>query len=576
MKKLFFVSLILLSSCTKSKVKGNSGPEAAAGSETGSDYNAKVLPTDQETTEEFRNIFYSYANQKFSKDDVQKLVYLPTPEIMALKGTGSEATERLDSLREEVKAFKPSQLYDYGKTVELQDVADVDSVFASKGPVTIVVIPGIFSEFIETYNFFEFLENNKSASSARFESALAAAQDAALKTDKSFDFESFAEKELPLEELIKTASYDDAQGKPMLQLVVMRMKPFSGESVGSLKENSEVFLRRMDKYFKLVGEPENLYVMGYSRGASVALQMVVDLEEKDYSWETNLRGMISLGGVIYGAALADAAFDEADPLQAIAGRIKELSDSLEIPADDAGTIASLAAATRNSGRWVAAAAEVTASALKLSFDPGLGLEEISPDWIRLDANVRMMKDIAFEKFDLADTAISNYFLNIKKFKWIIDRAFEGIQTLTTASRIEWWKNHKIPTHIKYYSLSGVMPDVSTEAGGVSALAGNPVAFNTKAIDYLALRVSYYELFRVSKNQLTDSQSSVEGSRLVYDINKVLNPNQEPFDSRYMGILGVDHWGMSFPVSTLTQNDERSPFPRSILIQTIANFVARHQ
>lgn len=577
MKKILVLSsfsvLFAAASCKSPKGKDNSAGPVQAAADEGS---ISVKPTAKETTEEFRNIFYSYAADKYSKDDIQKLVYLPPSDLLALNGRGENPLERLSTLSDDTTSYRPSQLYDYGKSVPLSELASVDSAFARKGPITIVVVPGIFSEFVESYNFFELIEDSKSSFTTQFKDALADTKDASLKVDSSFDFDNLGQKEVPMDQLIKAASYDDPNGNPLVQVVVLRTLPFSGESIGSLEENSGVFLRRMDKFFKLVGEPENLYIMGYSRGATVGLQMVVDIEARELTWKNKLRGLISLGGVLYGAALADAAENTEDPLQGVAARVKELSEALEVPADDAGTVASLAAATRNSGRWVAAAAEVATKALSIPFDPGLDLEKVSPDYPHLDANLRMVKDVAFKKFDLSDVGISNYFLNIKKFKWMVGRAFEGIETLTTKSRIEWWKTHTIPTRLKYYAISGVMGDASNESSGVWDQTANPVSYNSKALDFLALRISYYQSFRVSKNQLTDSQVSVERSRFLPEVNKILNPNQGEFDSYYMGILGVDHWGMSFPFAAITANQERSPFPRTVLIQSIANFVARHQ
>ncbi len=577
MKSFLLVSLLLsLTACNRAKQKGNDSGDTAGAKVENNRAQQPIVPSAKETTEEFRNIFYSYANSKFSKEEVQKLVYLPPADVLALRGQGSDPAQRLKTLGEASSLFKPSQLYDYGKSVDLQEIASVDSIFAKNGPITIVVVPGIFSEFVESYNFYEMIENSKSALSIRYQSALSDAKDSSLKVDSSFDFEGFGYKDVPMGKLIRAASYDDANGKPLIQVVVLRTLPFSGESVGSLEENSTIFLRRMEKFFTLVGEPENLYILGYSRGASVALQMIVDLQAKELAWKNKLRGMISLGGVLYGAALADAAFDPADPLQAIAARIKDLSDSLELPAADSTTASTLAKATRNSGRWVAASAEVAAKVLKLPLNPGLKLENISSTRPQLDANVRMLKEIAFDRFNLSDTGISEYFLNIKKFKWILDRAFQGIEGLSTKARIAWWKTHTVPSNIKYYSLSGVMGDVSSESTGVWDIASNSLAYNSKALDFLSLRISYYQLFRVSKNQLTDSQVSVDRSRFVMETNKILNPNQDDFPTYYMGILGVDHWGMSFPYATVTKNEDQSPFPRSILIQSIGNFVARHQ
>lgn len=579
-------SLIALSFVTgcKSKKKGSPANPIAQGA-LGEDLKAPLdgsVPSvakpalsqaaqDQLAAQDFRNVFYQVGKDRYTPANLHQLVFLPSPEMLNLKPEGSSPVEALQNLSKQFEAFKPSDFYDYGKTIEAKSIA----VDTPADPITLVVVPGIFSEFVDTYAFHEVISRKESSFAQAFQKALANSPNAEAKTDSSFDFDTQSEKTAPISDFVRMGSIDDKTGKARVQVMTLTSPMFSGESLGKLEDNAGIYTRRLNKIFALIGTPKKIVIVGYSRGAAVALELLNSLETKKDSmpWVNAIQGMVSVGGVLYGASLADAAFDPKDPLNGLLTSLQGLSNDLELIADDASTTQTLAAATRNTGRWLSAGASITKQAFKLPFAEGLGIEGIGSELPQMDTNLAFMKKIAFEKFDFSDPSLTNYFLNVKKFKWIMDKIVLGIGTLTTEARVKWWQTHTVPARLKYFSIAGTMGNVSTKTNGVWAETGNSSAFAVRAMDYLALRVSYYDLYRVSKIQVTDSQVSLDRSRFLPEFNLALNPLQKAFEAHYLGILGVDHWGMIFPYAVQTSGNIYSPFPRDLFAESLGLYLA---
>ncbi len=79
----------------------------------------------------------------------------------------------------------------------------------------------------------------------------------------------------------------------------------------------------------------------------------------------------------------------------------------------------------------------------------------------------------------------------------------------------------------------------------------------------------------SGNQLQDSQVPVQRAVFWNDVDKVMNPQQEPLKTYFMGTVGIPHWGLSFP-RAYSSNDglEANPFPRTVFLKAIGTFVAQ--
>ena len=92
-------------------------------------------------------------------------------------------------------------------------------------------------------------------------------------------------------------------------------------------------------------------------------------------------------------------------------------------------------------------------------------------------------------------------------------------------------------------------------------------------DYsILLRPNFHEILDFNGLELNDSQVSVHRSMFWPKLHKELNPDQEDYRHYYMGVLGTHHWGLAFPYALEERKKLVNPFPRSILIKSIAAFV----
>src|SRR5262249_574009 len=142
----------------------------------------------------------------------------------------------------------------------------------------------------------------------------------------------------------------------------------------------------------------------------------------------------------------------------------------------------------------------------------------------------------------------------------------GTQALTTASRVAWWKSHVVPADLTTYAIGATMPDIARKERakktlfddtGVCALAKDPMTIFADSIDFPSLRSSYYQLVAASNgSELNDSQVPLQRTRFWPKVSRAINPAQPDFKAYFLGVLGQDHWGLSFPVAFDQHNHKR--------------------
>ena len=115
-------------------------------------------------------------------------------------------------------------------------------------------------------------------------------------------------QKIKFNKLVKVGSIDDVLGRPMVKLIYLKPLFASLESLGQLDENNKIYEKRLEKLFSKIAKPKNLYILGYSQGASVALEFVKHIKQNPKTdWAENLKGLISLAGVLHGSAIAEKA-----------------------------------------------------------------------------------------------------------------------------------------------------------------------------------------------------------------------------------------------------------------------------
>lgn len=544
----------------------------------------------------FRNDFYTYLKREggYGDDEIKKLVLMPTAAAI-VPAVRPRADAPLAAYDEAFSRMRPTDFYRRGLEAPLVEERGPNGALESelrRHPVHIVVVPGIFGEFIPVSPFEEVFRAGGSARAAWDRNLAAAEADpskADLVHDRQFSTAVTKDVERSLRDLVRVGSIDDADGAPLVTVTYLKPELGSLETFGTLDENADYYLTRLEKYFRVAGAPPNVYVMGYSRGAATALNLVTRARDARASWLPNLRGVISLAGVVYGSQLADAALSP--------GPQKDLLDTMnefvtnKLESCD-GPTPSLGLMTRNLGHWTAFSARAATRALKLgNRNEELAREGIETDMADLGRIVTFARRVLFgdprNVFSTTadDGAIlgvlrlnrptTEYCQNIASFKATATQLMKGVATLTTQARLDWYRTHTLPASLRYFAITGTMGDATPEGGEVSPLTLNDTAYDTRSVDFRSLRGNYYDLLEASGSQVQDSQVPVQRARFFPELQATLNPAQSPMKTYFMGTLGIHHWGLSFPRAFSTRDGlEANPYPRTLLLKSIATFVAQ--
>jgi pimeloyl-ACP methyl ester carboxylesterase len=544
----------------------SSAPDAEA---SASDENAIISHSDGSLgPREFRNIFYSYYTQERGRSEktdesFSKTVYLGSvaPDGSRIKGVPS--IDPYDSVH---KGLRASDLHSLGKQAPAQPVPNVDEAL-EKTPIHIVLVPGILGEFIDVRPFEEVLADSGQSRAARDFAARLQTATESDRTDPVYSLEKLDRETKPLSDVVNVASIDDEQGRALATLAYLRPTMGSMESLGSLDSNVDVYLPRLDKYMRVMGNPKNVVFLGYSRGAPVALHIVARANDnaQAHPWVRNVVGVSSLSGVLYGTQLADA---EVQPN--VDGQVKtavRIADSLESCGPGKRVF------WNNTRQWINAINQIRSAGAAAPADPGLDYEQIDPG--RLDAwrTGQILWRLLGEKVLKIGSFFSDYCRNVDRFKTVVHAVADGTDTLTTQSRMDWWRTHTIPSGVRLFALTSTMGDPTVKPGEVSPLAKNEAADDVRALDFKNERTSYYNLLGMTKTPLNDADVTVPRGRFWPELNSALNPRNQNIPTYYMGTISATHWGVALNDVIPTSGAGKNPFPRRVLLKSMARFIA---
>ena len=540
----------------------------------------------------FRNDFFTYLKQDghYSDEQIKQLILMPTAE--SLKPRGS-----MQAYDAAYAKIRPTDFYQQGLITPLSGRVGPTGGLETelrRNPVHIVIVPGIFGEFIPVSPFEEVFRFG-GAASVNWDRKMKALEGDKSKNDLTHDrqFSAAQVKDVSrsLRDLVRVGSIDDTDGMPLVTVTYLKPELGSLETFGTLDENADYYLSRLQKYFQVAGTPEHIYVMGYSRGTPTALNLVSRASAAKAPWMPKLRGVIALAGVIYGTPLADAALAPGSAQRKLLDTMTDFVDN-DLESCTEKTPGALLLA-RNLGHWLAFLGREALAARNMpSENENLTREGIETSFADAGRIVSFARRVllgdpqkVFAGGDSDSSAMlgvlhmaspnAEYCQNIERFKKTATQVIKGVQTLTTASRTDWFKTHTLPSNIRYFAITGTMGDATAEGTPVSPLALNETAYDTKSLDFRSLRGNYYDLFGASQHQLQDSQVPVHRARFWSDVHTSMNPKQAPLDTYFMGTLGIHHWGLSFPRAFSTKDGlTANPFPRTILLKSIGTFVAQ--
>ncbi len=549
---------------------------------------------------EFRNLFFSCLDASYPAAEARQLIaerrhdlldFPPDQDLLSepTAGTPEDFKAAVDRLDREVS---PVDLYRQGVAAEVATIPrrEVDAALRAR-PLTVVVLPGFLGELIDTRSFDEVFAGD-SAGRERWRQAIeqfrrdhsGSEVDETL-FDERFSFERLtldrdapSGERRPLTELVEVGSIDDGDGRALVTAVLLRPAPLSLETCDRVERLAEIARRRLEKFFRVIGLPENLVLLGYSMGALVALEMLARGREADAPWLGRVRAMISLGGPLFGSLLADQALDPGarDPnnplrrqielLRALAGELREIHGR-----PWRARPAVIAANTRAWLRFFAGMRRVVkglkATGLKLRL-PSLLRSGKRADF---RPTLGLIGAVAFERFNVLNPL--HYSLNIRKLKHLVEAALAASEDLSASERVRWWAGNLVPTAgMRYYALAGTMADsdLATPSGPLGA---NATAYNPSSLDHEIMIHIYRHLS--GGILLNDSLVAVGRARFWRRWIELLNPayRDAGLDASFLGVLGIHHWGLALRVVNARKDGSVNPFPREALLKALAARVA---
>ncbi|MBF0363297.1 MAG: hypothetical protein HQK49_19905 [Oligoflexia bacterium] len=553
----------------------------------------------------FWNIFQSYAIDEFGYTDEQakQLLYFPNKKILSLlKDTNSshDLRQEMENVKKELKKIKPSELYKISseKMTNYHSTNELENYFNKSGPITFIILQGYSAEFYSNVFPEVFPKQNNSIFSKYFSDKFNSIKN---QNDKNVLINSFA-KENPvpvsLDQLVTTSSIDGKNGKPLINLIRLEAGNGNLVTIGNTEDNSKEYLPVIDKLFKTLGEEKlkNVYLLGYSQGSPVALDLIVKAKEQisKYPWAQNLKGVISMAGVNFGVTPASLAFPDnvlqkkdKHPFQQFMELLKEFGDNLKDPVQDSCLKNRLTTHFENFSTVTSTIIKIinkifTSGLLKKQNPlPGLKIEKIGKSATPLPVLLKMFYDIVFKyvailESDKSDKSNkSNHDLSkIKRLKMFIKKFSECIQGLSIGERINWWENHKLPNDIKLISLAATQADITEDGTKPSPILDNKITHTRGSVEYNSLRKEYYNEFAQNGMQLNDGSIALDRTVFWPKYIKALNPDFNESNFLFAGIAGTDHGGVALPATVKKAKYPPNPYPRKLLLKSLGTLLAK--
>ena len=480
----------------------------------------------------FRDMFRHVARRMgYSDADVHEQIFLPPPELLlppteALSAASPKAA--LQVLVKQAAKVTPTQLYQYGIKTPFGPDIDTDAIFADKGPITFVIIAGVIEEAIPNLPFQEII-NDGGAFRAQFQDAISSIQDSA------YDLATLHEGGIRIEDRAVLGSIDDDDHHPRVQLIGLRAKLGSLESLGKIADTAAINLRRLGKILELIPSAASgpIYLMGYQRGAPVALEMVTQMHSapQQFDFSGRVKGILSLTGNLYGNEIPDGFGDSAN-----SGLARSMFD-----AEGAATL-------RESG---------------LGDDLGDNKIFNSDFMVIIRTLAKGFSVIFHNPLDIAG--------NIQRAKILGDSVCMATRELTTNGRLSWWRSHKLTPNFKIFSIAASMPESTKLHRHIPLI--NSRHYGQDSIDYKNfLRESADLLYFTTGGALNDSQLVQTKMRVYPSLVNKFNLAQPPLTTYDLGVVGTHHWGIALPSVFPRINDQVNPFPRRVLLEAMGAFV----
>jgi hypothetical protein len=540
---------------------------------------------------EFRKILTGFLSDRYMPEEMAQIIYA-TPQALMVAPRVKTPQDFITAIDQIGRTTQPQTLFDksLANPVVGYDVSEMESTLHRK-PLTVFVFPGIFSEFITNRAFEEVFQKADSSAAVEFKKKISSLQSSvclngAVDTcDYSYDLPALTiadgtdmrTKFERLDRYLDVASIDDANKQPLVRVVLFHTDGMSLETLGTSRENSIRFTRRLEKYFRLMGTPENMAFIGYSRGTMVALDTLAYNYSLNKPWVKNVKGMISLGGVNYGTALADDAFNPKSingkliiALQSLLASLKNYDDKT---LQDEGIVSPLTKATVIAQRATENLTNIKnflafagSSSNKDIFETAEGLKEQAKG-TDVKSSLRLMVSQIQNLGALAANGgnVTDFItLEHRRIIKLCDSVLDAVREMQTSQRLKWWATNDVPLTTRYYAVSGTMG---------AGLVTHEKAFNPDSADDRMLVGDYNDYLNSSGVLLNDSQVAIERVRFWPELSAMLNPHNAGMKSEFLGVVGTHHWGLALAIVNVNSNGKVNPFPRVDLIKSLATKIS---
>ncbi|MBF0363357.1 MAG: hypothetical protein HQK49_20210 [Oligoflexia bacterium] len=423
-----------------------------------------------------------------------------------------------------------------------------------------------------------------------------------------------------------TSNGIDDSDQEVARVIFMKSPMYSLESIEDYSLTSEAYIRRLSKVFSILDEtPNNIYLLGYSRGSLVGLEMLRTAKKlsNKYQWTQNIKGYVSLSGVIYGTDYADEVLCEKNQSAEGCKQLTAIMDFAEnltylgqypnegivygsvkffqrlptiaynlravvlllkdlLKATDFDNLKSFSLLNKkmenfenkykynykynhkgSDQKWFfpnpKRAIEDAMEIIELIREGFATLRATDFNW-----NAFFILNVGLEGLHLQNV-YSEHDLIIKKLRIVCENIYRLVTQISTKKRLEWWSSSELPTKdIHYYSITATMFERD------SSTANESNYYQSEGLDFLIQNYSYNLLARHYNFYLNDSKVVMHKSVFWKDLNSSLNPYYitNPLNATWLTVAGVDHWGIACG-ATVNRIEHKNKFPRLEMIKALA-------
>ncbi len=481
----------------------------------------------------------------------------------------------LQAFDEAARTIAPSDAHQEGLSTTICPLEAAAKTVSHQEPPLFIVFPELLAEIVSKQPFEDIVTRKNTSFSKVWNSHLKTHAQASDLFDWTFSLATLKNERVPLSELFSVGSLDNTQGVSQANIAALRIKMGSTESIGTPAETTARFLPRLARFFRIMKAPRDIYFLGYSRGANVALDVLAEASKhpERYPWASHVRGVVSFAGVNFGSVVADHAISPGTPTNRVFVALTELANSLEdiAPGDTTADVARKV--SLNTLRWIQNGAGLVANLAQLPLPEGFRKESPKLAAPARENIMRLAKDLFLNTFQL-DKPITDYFGNVRRFKIFVNQFRKAVEALSTEARLEWWRNNTIPEGTHLLAIAATMGDPWSESKGSWILTRNPAAYDASLFDFSFLRFSYYEAYRTSGIPMNDGMVSSERALFWPNTIATLNPQNAGVQVHNLGIFGVDHFGLALETASPQAGNRKSPFPRELVLRTLTAYVNR--